>query len=388
MISERILFTIILLAGFCRPVLAAEWQTKASVSGSIEDNVFRNSSPEKDLMSEVDLHVGYAWDWEKWSVLASYEGKYISFMDHADRNYLLPQITLAAQRNLEKKGWVSSGLRARTRIDRDSYGLYDYHEVVGFVDAKLPMNDHLTLLAGYSLSNRRYAELEELDNLEHQLYWGLQMPLESGTNIGVYSELGYKQYLSPLDKGTTIVRQGSRGRKIVTTDANSEFTNVGQWVNSLNLSTPVIDDKTGIRVYAKYRINFGDSNLLVSGLSADHYSENDLFDDRYGYESREFGAMVSRTLLYAVTARVGYDYAIKDYTETALDLLGNPLLTGSERSDNFRRMWARIEKTVLISGKGAQLRLYGEYQKIWNGSNDAFHHYNAVSTTAGVELVF
>jgi hypothetical protein len=369
-------------------VAAAEWQTNASVSGSMEDNVFRNSNQEKDVITEVDLHVGYAWEWEKWGALASYEGKYINFADHADRNYLSPQITLAAQRNLEKKGWVRSGLRARTRIDRDTYALYDYHEYVGFVDAKLPGSDHLTLFAGYSLSNKRYNELEELDNLEHQLYGGLQMPLENGTNIAVYSELGYKQYLSPLDKGTTIVRQGYRGRNIVTTETKKEYTNVGQWVNSLSLSTPVIDDKTGIRGYLKYRFNFGDNNLLVSGLSADHYSENDLFDDRYGYESREFGVMVSRTLLYAVTARVGYDHAIKDYTETAHDISGNPVLGSPERSDNYQRMWARIEKTVLLSGKGTQLRLYGEYQKIWNDSNDAFNNYNAASTTAGVELVF
>ena len=369
-------------------VAAAEWQTKASVSGSMEDNVFRNSSPEKDVITEVDLRMGYAWDWEKWSALASYEGKYINFADHAERNYLLPQITLAAQRNLEKKGWVRSGLRARTRMDRDTYALYDYHEVVGFVDAKLQGNDLMTLFAGYSLSNRIYNELEELDNLEHQLYGGLQMPLESGTTLAVYSELGYKQYLSPLDKGTTIVRQGYRGRDIVTTGTKKEFTNVGQWVNSISVSTPVIDDKTVIRFSVKYRINFGDNNLLVSGLSADHYSENDLFDDRYGYESREIGLMVSRSLLYGDTARVGYDQSIKDYTETAHDIAGNPVLTNPERSDNYRHLWTRIEKTVLLSGKGTQLRLYGEYQKIWNDSNDAFNHYNAASTSAGVELVF
>ena len=98
--------------------------------------------------------------------------------------------------------------------------------------------------------------------------------------------------------------------------------------------------------------------------------------------------MVSRILLYGVTARVGYDQAIKDYTETAHDISGNPVLTNPERSDNYRRLWARIEKAVLLSGKGTQLRLYGEYQKIWNDSNDAFDHYNSASTTSGVELVF
>lgn len=369
-------------------VAAAEWQTKASLSGSIEDNVFRNSSPEKDVIAEVDLRVGYAWDWEKWSALALYESKYINFADHADRNYLSPQITVAAQRNLEKRGWVRSGLRAQTRIDSDDYGLYDSHEFVGFVDAKFPKSDLMTFFAGYSLSNRRYDTLEELDNLEHQLYGGLQIPLESGTTVAFNSELGYKQYLSSRDEVTTIVKGGYRRGTTVTTGTNKESINVGQWVNSLSLSTPVIDDRTGIRVSVKYRINFGDSNLLVSGLSSDHYSGNELFDDRYSYESREFGVMVSRTLPYALMARAGYEYAQKDYTATALDVYGNPLLTSPERSDNYQRIWARIEKTVLLSGKGTQLRLYGEYQKIWNDSNDAYNNYNAASTTVGVELLF
>jgi hypothetical protein len=381
------LITLLVIAIW--PMLAtAEWQSKATLSGTIENNLFRNSTPEKDVVTEVDLYVAHKWDWQNWSALVSCENNYINFADHADRNYLLPQFTFAAQRNLEKKGWVRSGIRAKTRIDRDSYGLYDYHEYAGFVDAKLAGNDHLTLFAGYSLTNIYYDELQELNNLEHQLYGGLQIPLKGGRSISLSSELGYKQYRSPLEAGTTISRQGYRGRKIVTTVMGTESTNVGQWVNSLNVTSPVIDDRTGIRLYGKYRINFGDSNLLLSGLSADHYSENELFDDRYSFESREIGVMVSRTLPYAVTARVGYEQAVKNYTETALEADGNPVVTTPQRRDNYRRMWARLEKTISLHGKGRQLMLYGGYQKIRNDSNDAFNNYNAASATAGAELVF
>ncbi|NTU44008.1 MAG: hypothetical protein HGA99_00590 [Chlorobiaceae bacterium] len=383
----RLLFSIAIIVLW--PMVAeAEWKSKASISGSAESNVFRNSSPEKDLVTEAEISVAHAWDWEKWSAMASFEGSSINFTDHADRNYILPQITLAVQRNLENKGWIRSGVRAKTRIDGDNYQLYDYQEYAGFVDTKLPRNDHLTLLTGYSLHNRRYDQFEEMDNLEHQLYGGLQIAMEGGRNIAFLSELGYRHYLSPLSAGTTVVRQGYRGRRIVTTGSSKESANAGQWVNSLTLSSPVIDDRTGVRLYAKYRVNFGGSNLPVNGLSADNFSTDDLFDDRYSYESREFGGMLSRTLPYAVTVRTGYDQAVKNYTETAQDSSGNAVAGSPERGDDYKRIWVRLEKSLSFSGKDRQLRLYGEYQKIWNSSNDVFNQYNATSTTAGVELLF
>lgn len=382
----RLLFSLAIIA-LWPVVAAAEWQTKASISGSAESNVFRNSTPEKDVVSEADISVAHAWDWERWSAMASLEGNSVNFTDHSDRNYLLPQITLAVQRNLDNKGWVRSGLRGRTRIDGDNYQLYDYHEYAGFVDVKLPRSDQLTVSAGYTLRNRSYDQLEELDNLEHQLYGGLQIPLADGRNIAVSSELGYKQYRSPL-VGTTVVRQGYRGRGLVTTSTNIESANAGQWVNSITLSSPLIDDRTGVRVYVKYRVNFGESNVTVSGLSADNYSEYELFDDRYSYESSEFGVMLSRALPYAVTARIGYEQAVKNYTETALDISGNAVAGSPERRDDYKRMWARLEKSVSLSSKGRKLNLYGEYQKIWNTSNDSLNHYHSSSTTAGVELIF
>ncbi|NTW69026.1 MAG: hypothetical protein HGB23_04165 [Chlorobiaceae bacterium] len=383
----RLLFSLAIIA-LWPVVAAAEWQTKASISGSAESNVFRNSTPEKDVVSEADISLAHAWDWERWSAMASLEGNSVNFTDHSDRNYLLPQITLAVQRNLDNKGWVRSGLRGRTRIDGDNYQLYDYREYAGFVDVKLPRSDNLIVSAGYTLSNRSYDQLDELDNLEHQLYGGLQIPMEGGRNIGISSELGYKHYLSPLTSGTTVVRKGYRGRWVVTTGTDVESANAGQWVNALTLSSPLLDDKTGVRVYVRYRVNFGESNVTVSGLSADNYSEDALFDDRYSYESREFGGMLSRKLPYGVTARTGYEQSVKNYTETAQDISGNAVTGSPQRSDDYKRIWARLEKSVSFSDKGKKLNLYGEYQKIWNTSNSEYNHYTASSTTAGVEFLF
>jgi len=383
----QLLFCLVMMA-FWPMAAKAEWQSKASISGSAESNLFRNNTPEKDFVTEANLSVSHVWDMAQWKASASFEGNSINFADHADRNYLLPQLTIAARRNLESNGWLLTGFRVSTRIDGDSYQLYDYREYAGFVDAKFPRSDNLIVTAGYTLSNRSYEQLDELDNLEQRLYAGLQIPMENGRSIAVSSDLGYKHYLSPLTSGTTVVRQGYRGRGVVTTGSDVESANVGQWVNDLALSSPLFDDMTGVRIYVRYRVNFGESNVTVTGLSADNFSEDELFDDRYSYESREFGAMLSRRLPYGVTARTGYEQSVKNYTETAQDISGNAVTGSPQRSDDYKRIWARLEKSVSFSDKGKKLNLYGEYQKIWNTSNSVYNHYTASSTTAGVELLF
>jgi hypothetical protein len=147
-------------------------------------------------------------------------------------------------------------------------------------------------------------------------------------------------------------------------------------------------EKTGLKVYARSRINFGDEGIFVTGITADHYSEDDLYDDRYGYESRELGAMVSRLLPYSMTLRLGYDFAAKDYRQPALDLEGNTFQGEPSRSDTYEQFRVRAEKTFRLSDDGNRLNLFGEYQHIRNDSNDAYYDYHASSAILGVELVF
>lgn len=368
--------------------VSAQWQTKASIAGSTENNIFRNSIPEKDFVTEADLYLAHAWNLETWDAMMSYTGQYVNFSDHGDRNFLLNQANLVGQRNLEKNGWIRGGLRTGIRIDGDDYELYDYRDYAGFMDAKLPQGEHLTWFTGYSLNNRHYTVLEELDNLEHQLYGRVQMNLENGTTVTAATEIGYRQYLTLVDDVTKTTRYGYRGRNIITTVSTEKHASIGQWVNSLNISTPLIDDKTGLRSYIMHRVNFGDSNVSIPGLTTDHYSGNDLFDDRYSYESVEFGGMVSQILPYDLTARIGYDHAEKNYSETALDISGDPLAGNPRRNDRYQRLWARMEKTIALSGKTDRLNIYGEVQQIWNNSNDTYNDYTATTAMAGFVWLF
>lgn len=369
-------------------VSMANWQARASVETSVEDNVFRNSDNERDIVSETTLSLTRTWAWKPWSAAISYEGSYVGFMDHGSHDYLFHQAGLSMQRNLEHDGFLRGGFRTAMRSDGDAYELYDYREYQLFFDAKLPVNDQLTVFAGYHLRQRAYDELDELDNIEHRLYARLRHTSPKGLTLTLSSELGFKSYQTTDGSESIITGSGSHSRKIVTTASNENTLTAGQWIKELNATRPIIDEKTGLRLSVVHRSNFGDRAMAISGLNADQYTETDLFDDPYSYESLELRGMVSRVLPYGVTARIGYDYANKEYQEAALDSIGDPLPGEPVRRDRQYSLWARMEKSFTLNAWHANLNLYGQYRHIRNSSNDTYYDYRATSFTAGAELNF
>jgi len=348
---------------------SAEWQAAASLSSSVESNALRNYTSYSDIVTEGSLSVAHQWNWPSWRGSLSYTLNAISFADLAEYNYHLHTFGATAEHQLVHDGWLRGGVQAKMRIDREIYNLLDYREFEAFFEAKIPHEKPLSAFAGYTLRKRHYIMLDELDNWEHLVYGRLNLPFSDGTTVNLLSEVGYKNYVMPI-----------------ASSSSSNGAGVGQWVTTARLSRPIAE-RLGLMVYARSRINFGDDELFVSGLSTNHISENDLYDDRYSYESREYGAMISRQLPHAVTLRAGYDYADKRFQQPALDLAGNALPNANARTDKESRWWCKVEKRFTSAGN-IPFNLYAKYQWMQNDSNDEYYQYRASAVIAGVDVAF
>jgi hypothetical protein len=161
----------------------------------------------------------------------------------------------------------------------------------------------------------------------------------------------------------------------------------GQWVNTLRLSQSVYRG-VGLSGYFRLRRNFGDGWRYIDSSYLGYVSEEELYDDRYGYESEELGLMLSMLLPFSSMARFGYDHYDKQYQRPVLDLNGDPLPGDILRQDNRQAFWGRLEKTFSLGGGGRSLRLSLEYYWLQNQSNDLYYDYKANIGTLGFQVNF
>ncbi len=356
-------------------VASAQWVSEGSLSTTFESNVLRNYEPYRDRITEGALYFAHQWDFPAATGLLSYRLNSLIFNDLTDHNYNIHTLGINGEHKFADGGWLKGGLQAAKREDREAYNTFDYSEFEGFIDSRIPCKDNLTAVTGYTLRKRLYRVATELDNWEHLMYGGVTVAFSDGTTVSMLSEVGYKKYLLPVFSASGSGKSGG------------DAAEVGQWANTLRVSRPLLDN-LGLMVYGRGRVNFGDQEVYFSGLSPRYFSENDLYDDRYGYESRECGGMLSCRLPHALVLRIGYDYADKSYLQMPLDLDGNVILSEGARHDTISGMWGRAEKRFSFSGKKRQLNLYGEYKWLRNSSNDPSYRYGASATSIGVAVIF
>jgi len=356
-------------------VASAQWKSEGSLSTTLESNVLRSYNPYQDRITEGILYVAHQWDFPAITGVLSYQLNSVSLNDLDEHNFTINTLGISGEHKFGDGGWLNGGLQAAQREDREAYTTLDYREFGVFLDARIPCKENLTAVTGYRLRKRLYSMATELDNWENLLYGGVTLAFSNGTTFSMLSEVGYKNYLLPVFSASGIGKSDGDGAK------------VGQWANTLRFSRPLLDN-LGLMFYGRGRINFGDQEVYISGLSPKYFSENDLYDDRYGYESRECGGMLSYRLPHALVLRIGYDYADKRYQQMVLDLDGTVIVDEGTRNDTISGIWGRAEKRFSFSGDKSPLNLYGEYKWLRNNSNDPFYRYSASSTTIGVAVIF
>lgn len=356
-------------------VASAQWKSEGSLSTTFESNVLRSYSPYQDQITEGILYVAHQWDFPAITGVLSCQLNSVSFNDLDEHNFSINTLGISGEHTFGDGGWLKGGLQAAQREDTETNTTLDYREFGLFLDARIPCKENLTAVTGYRLRKRLYRMATELDNWENFVYGGVTLAFSDGTTVSMLSEVGYKKYLLPVFSASGSGKSGG------------DAAEVGQLVNTLRFSRPLLDN-LGLMVYGRGRLNFGDQEVYLFGLSPKYVSENDLYDDRYGYESRECGGMLSCRLPHALVLRIGYDYSDKRYQQMALDLDGNVIVDEGARHDTMSGMWGRAEKRFSFSGNKRQLNLYGEYKWLRNTSNDPFYRYSASSTTIGVAVIF
>ncbi len=189
-----------------------------------------------------------------------------------------------------------------------------------------------------------------------------------------------------LPSKTTFIFLTSFGAKLYssTNDSiNTKKTNakpiVTQWLGSLRIGQSVFEN-TGISIMAQYQTNLKKESRYLASINAS-FSDDELFDDHYGYEGLMLQGMLTQALPFDSRLRFSFSSQEKKYSN-----LPAYNLQGVQIAHN--RLDRRNVLTIQLQKEFDLFTLQLMYEHIKNSSNDPFYDYKNNAFTIGLTIPF
>ncbi len=365
-----------LLIALCSPpALHAGVTGSFTLAPEYSSNLDRVSTGQSGSLTEAVARLDYEWKRERWNGAFSLEGAGFIFPASPESNYTLQNARAGIGWTLSETSQLRAGFGVESRSGHETFAIYDYRQFDAFLEGKRKSGSRGLFLAGYAFRTRSYDSPELYGHAEHRLYTQLDLPAGERVTIGISNEVGLKRYSEAFPSPGSGTKNGK--------DAPV----AGQWSGSLRLSMP-LGERTGLRLYLLRHLDFGD-RIGCAGVAVDNYlAGEDLYDDRYSYESRECGFQVSQRIGKSVIVRTGYDLAFKDYQQKALDMDGHSIPGAGLRNDRQQRVTLRIEKSWKNRARPLLTKLYAESVYLGNRSDGLLYDYTALTAGAGISVEF
>ncbi len=395
------ILTLCAVVGLTANLAFAQWTKSISVGTSYDDNAFRNHAALSDYATQLSAYLARDYGSENWQSRLFYRGSFSIFAEYDERSYHYHQIGIAWSRILSEKGnSLNFGVNGSLRANGEVYDYYNFKDASGYGNVKLKIGPSSLTNLGYRLRGRRYSNLPELDYTEHYFFTRFTHFFQTKTTFMIEGNYGRKTYREQVTDGSFSQwdmddyghHQGGRGHWNGWSqfDENSTVNSkpsVGQLLGQIRLAQS-ITNTTGLSTEFVVRRNPGDGIRYLSGQVSGYTTEDELFDDRYGYESEEVGATLTQLLPWQVTFKAGLESKWKNYVDRpALDLNGETLPTGELRKDKQLLTWLSLTKSFTMLG-GKSVSLMGEFYWIDNKSNDLYYDYQVSLISLGITTSF
>ncbi len=392
---------LFLILGLMVSSVSAQVAKNISIQTSYDDNAFRNYAGLSDYATQFSLYLAKDSGGESWQSRLFYKGNYNFFTEYRERNYHYHQVGAAWSRLLNDSGnALNLGVNGSFRVNRNTYDYYNYKEVSGYGNFKIKFGPSTVTYFGYKIRGRWYSNIPDLTYAEHFLFVRYTHFFATKTTFMVAGNYGRKTYRQQVtdntifqqDMGDYGQRQGGmghigRGDYFGTTNSNVIKPSVSQWVGQLRVAQS-LTSSTGLSSDFILRRNPGDGVRYLAGQVSGYTTEDELFDDRYGYQSQEFASTLTQLLPWEMTLKSGLELKWKDYVDRpALDLSGEALISGELRSDRQVLAWLSLNKTFTLFG-GKSLNVVGEFYWMNNQSNDLYYDYQVNLISLGMSTSF
>jgi hypothetical protein len=363
----------------------------------MDDNVFRSPFPVEDVITDMDLDLGYRF--KNSNLQIYYNGNFIFFQNFKERNLSLHRLGISYFKPFgsEDRHTFFIGSNGLTRLDGEEYKEYDYNQLYAYANLRFDF-DYLFLKAGYNIRYRDYTNLSELTNLRHYVFLQANKSFETRTTLILEADLGYKSFTTPVY--FTTVRPTPDGG-----GGNGQ----GPGGSSSGLSIPVtvsadvppmshviilariaqsIFDKMGI--YFQYRKQINLSNQITSVTGSPFYQDEELFDDPFSFESQGLSTQLTWIMPWSIRLQLGGSYIDKNYIEElAYTSIDDSVGSGGYRIDNQENLYFNLTKTFSFKKNWLNALLLNFYiGYTLNHSNSYWYKYQNRVIGGGVQWRF
>jgi hypothetical protein len=388
------------------PVAFGQTTGSVGIHFSHDSNSYRTYDAVPDYVTETSFSIARDMMADPWTARLFYDGNLSFFSENSDRRFQDHTMGLAFSRPFP---WNDAllAIGGNFSLSRNAalYEYADYTQGLGYVNAKFSIGQASANQLGYRLRYRGYENLPVYSYLENYVFERVNFSFSSGTSLILQTSYGRKSYSAQSSSSAAPPmpadghghmggenRGGEDGGDYwwgSSGDSASLVPSASQWTGSMRVGQS-ITASTGVGVYYLRRANLG-GNVRPSYPYGELYSyspEDELFNDPYSYEGHELGAELTRLLPWQMSAKLGYDHYIKNYSYPARDLAGEPLASGRTRSDTQDVVRLNLSKTFSGGSAIDGFHVTTELLTIANESNDPYFDYDDTVITFGTGLSF
>lgn len=315
-----------------------------SYSYFYDNNPLRAATGEKELVHSIKTDLSYQlFDRE---LYLSYDGNFNIFQKESDRNYQQHSVGLNSGFKIgevEEENFYT-GIDLSLKKGISDYKIYDFNQLLFFVNGRFAIGNMLFLQPSYNLSYKYFSALNALTHFENLFTFQISKFFDSGTGIFVEAELGSKYY-SFNDK-TAIIRYNPHplmGRKPFDTvgfRTTKVDDNVVQLRYMLKVSQSLFEN-TGVNAYYTGKTNLNEAKYLSQNGNYIYSGDDELWDDPYAYSSNEFGAGLTQKLPFDITFKLSGQFSNRHYSNNLADTLNI-----NQRIDNRFEISGSLSKTI------------------------------------------
>ncbi len=266
------------------------------------------------------------------------------------------------------------------RFDQQVWDFYDFQRASLLLKLRLYLWQDIMLRPHYTVQYKRYPNLEQFTHVEHYAGLLFNRPLGSGFDVFAGLDAGYKSYTESTsdtlwveDKKSGKGKGGVKPPRAVISEFSTPSTT--QFVLSAGVAWDLLPNAELALSYLRRSNPQNDARFINEGAIFGT-SEDEVFDDHYGYQSHELRLHFEGTLPGAIRTTNTLQLLDKRYPRTATDLDGVALPGDPQRRDFRLQLQLQAFYPLFRSADGTGLSVGLAYGFVRNQSNNAYHDFN------------
>ena len=368
-----------LLMMFLSTLAFAQVGVSVNAERGFASNIFSNYKQTPDYFNRLEAQFNFDSIEDSQGLRAYYKGSGTLFQKFDYKSFQTHGLGLSYFSYLSENGdRLNAGLNASTRLHSADYKYYEYQQGDGFANVKVLLQPQTFGYAGVSFRSRNYSSLSPYSYWQGMAYMRASRFFNSGTTLIAEVDYMQKQYLD-----------ANPGQLQDFFGLQTEGNGASRQIVGLLKAAQAIDPKTGLSAQLLVRRNLASSVRYILDSEGYYYSDEELFDDVFGYAAEQVNVTIKRNLPWKMQANLGGTFMAKHYTNRlALDLDGYAFDDLSLREDARSIVWLTLKKTWQYSTYMAPVNLELTFTYLDNASNDPYYNFHTRFFSFGISQSF